>query len=67
MALKQPFWGQNGLSKLDIVPNFQTFKLFSTTWLGLTPESHTEVLSEAGYATAFYGKGHLGDVEESYL
>ena len=26
-----------------------------------------EVLSEAGYATAFYGKGHLGDVEESYM
>jgi arylsulfatase len=26
-----------------------------------------EVLSEAGYATAFYGKGHLGDIEESYL
>ncbi len=26
-----------------------------------------EVLSEAGYATAFYGKSHLGDVEESYL
>jgi len=26
-----------------------------------------EVLSKAGYATAFYGKGHLGDVEESYL
>jgi arylsulfatase len=26
-----------------------------------------EVLSQAGYATAFYGKGHLGDVEESYL
>ena len=24
-----------------------------------------EVLSEAGYATAFYGKGHLGDIEES--
>ena len=24
-------------------------------------------LSEAGYATAFYGKGHLGDIEESYL
>ena len=22
-----------------------------------------EVLSEAGYATAFYGKGHLGDIE----
>ena len=26
-----------------------------------------EVLSDAGYATAFYGKGHLGDIEESYL
>lgn len=26
-----------------------------------------EVLSAAGYATAHYGKGHLGDVEESYL
>ena len=26
-----------------------------------------EVLSQAGYATAFYGKGHLGDIEESYL
>lgn len=25
-----------------------------------------EVLSEAGYATAHFGKGHLGDVEESY-
>jgi arylsulfatase A-like enzyme len=26
-----------------------------------------KVLSEAGYATAFHGKGHLGDIEESYL
>ncbi len=26
-----------------------------------------EVLSEAGYASAHYGKGHLGDIEESYL
>ena len=26
-----------------------------------------EVLSEAGYTTAFYGKSHLGDVESSYL
>ena len=26
-----------------------------------------EVLSDAGYATAFYGKGHLGDIEESYM
>ena len=25
-----------------------------------------EVLSEAGYATAFFGKWHLGDIEESY-
>ncbi len=25
-----------------------------------------EVLSQAGYATAHYGKGHLGDIEESY-
>ena len=26
-----------------------------------------EVLSDVGYATAFYGKGHLGDIEESYM
>jgi len=26
-----------------------------------------EVLSKAGYATGFFGKGHLGDIEESYL
>jgi arylsulfatase A-like enzyme len=26
-----------------------------------------EVMSKAGYATAFYGKGHLGDIEESYM
>lgn len=26
-----------------------------------------EVLSQAGYATAFYGKAHLGDIEESYM
>jgi arylsulfatase A-like enzyme len=25
-----------------------------------------EVLSEAGYVTAHFGKGHLGDIEESY-
>ena len=25
------------------------------------------MLSKAGYTTAFYGKGHLGDIEESYL
>ncbi len=36
---------------------------------GLAAEEVTvaEVLSQAGYATAFYGKGHLGDIEESYL
>ncbi|MFT5730002.1 MAG: arylsulfatase A-like enzyme [Desulforhopalus sp.] len=36
---------------------------------GLAEEEVTtaEVLSQAGYATAFYGKSHLGDVESSYL
>ena len=36
---------------------------------GLRKEEVTiaEVLSMAGYATAHYGKGHLGDIEESYL
>ena len=36
---------------------------------GLRGEEVTiaEVLSKAGYATAHYGKGHLGDIEESYL
>lgn len=26
-----------------------------------------EVLSDAGYATAFFGKAHMGDIEESYM
>jgi arylsulfatase len=43
--------------------------------IGMLLESHgmsgeevtiAEVLSNAGYATAFYGKWHLGDIEESY-
>jgi arylsulfatase A-like enzyme len=36
---------------------------------GLASEEVTiaEVLSQSGYTTAFYGKGHLGDIEESYL
>ncbi|MCP4083040.1 MAG: sulfatase-like hydrolase/transferase, partial [Planctomycetaceae bacterium] len=36
---------------------------------GLAAEEVTmaEVLGKAGYATAFYGKSHLGDVESSYL
>lgn len=35
---------------------------------GLADEEVTmaQVLSESGYATAFYGKWHLGDIEESY-
>ena len=36
---------------------------------GLPPSEVTmgDVLSKAGYATAFYGKAHLGDIESSYL
>lgn len=36
---------------------------------GLAAEEVTmaEVLTQAGYATAFYGKSHMGDIESSYL
>ena len=41
---------------------------FPIEYTGLAAENVTmaEVLSEAGYATGFYGKLHLGDTEESY-
>lgn len=35
--------------------------------IGANEVTMAEVLSEVGYATAFYGKSHLGDVESSYL
>ena len=42
---------------------------FPTSTAGWPPPNITvaNVLSKAGYATAFYGKAHLGDVEESYM
>ncbi len=41
---------------------------FPTEYSGMRAEEVTiaEVLSEAGYATGFYGKAHLGDIEQSY-
>ncbi len=41
---------------------------FPVEYTGLAAENVTlaEVLSKTGYATAFYGKLHLGDIEESY-
>ena len=41
---------------------------FPIEYTGFAAENVTmaEVLSKAGYATAFYGKLHLGDIEESY-
>jgi len=42
---------------------------FPVEYSGIRAEEVTaaEVLSEAGYATAFYGKAHLGDIEQSYM
>ena len=34
--------------------------------LGSEEVTIADVLSDAGYSTAFYGKWHLGDIEESY-
>ena len=41
---------------------------FPVEYSGMRGEEVTiaEVLSDAGYATAFYGKLHLGDIEQSY-
>jgi arylsulfatase len=41
---------------------------FPVEYAGLAAENVTmaEVLSQAGYNTAFFGKLHLGDIEESY-
>ena len=41
---------------------------FPVEYSGMRKEEVTiaEVLSQAGYATAFYGKWHLGDIEQSY-
>lgn len=41
---------------------------FPIEYTGLAAENVTiaEVLSDAGYATGFFGKQHLGDTEESY-
>jgi len=41
---------------------------FPVEYSGMRAEEVTiaEVLSEAGYATAFYGKWHLGDIEQSW-
>ena len=42
---------------------------FAVEYHGMSEETVTvaEVLSEAGYSTAFYGKAHLGDIEEAYM
>jgi len=41
---------------------------FGIEYEGIAAENVTiaEVLSQAGYATAFYGKQHLGDIEQAY-
>ncbi|GEA60167.1 sulfatase-like hydrolase/transferase [Vibrio comitans] len=42
---------------------------FPVEYHGISEESVTtaNILSEAGYATGFFGKAHLGDIEESYM
>jgi arylsulfatase A-like enzyme len=43
--------------------------IFPIHGMGLPKEEVTiaEILSEVGYETAFFGKAHMGDLEESYL
>lgn len=43
--------------------------IFPVHGIGLPGEEVTiaEILSENGYSTAFFGKAHQGDIEESYL
>ena len=43
--------------------------IFPSHGIGLPAEEVTiaEILSKAGYSTAFFGKAHQGDIEESYL
>ena len=43
--------------------------IFPIHGIGLPDEEVTiaEILSQAGYSTAFFGKAHQGDIEESYL
>ncbi|MGH9885737.1 MAG: sulfatase-like hydrolase/transferase, partial [bacterium] len=50
---------RNGMTKVG----------FPYEYGGLPPSEVTlaDVLSKAGYATAFYGKAHVGDIESSYL
>ena len=42
---------------------------FPVEYKGMSAETVTvaEVLSEAGYATAFFGKAHLGDIEDAWM
>ena len=42
---------------------------FPVEYSGMSGQEVTtaEVLSSAGYATAFYGKAHLGDIEQSFM
>ena len=51
--------GRNGMGVVGMPHEFSGLRADEVTI--------AEVLSQAGYATGFFGKGHLGDIEESYL